>query len=80
LVSRRKRKVLYCLARGIDRAILQGVAGRRKETDYDNAKGFKTWGVVYNGSDSDTVYMAREDGCVRRFIESTEVRTNWLLV
>jgi len=38
------------------------------ETDYDNAKGFKTWGVVYNGSDSDTVCIAREDGCACRSI------------
>jgi len=34
------------------------MVGRTKETDYDNAKGFITWGVVHNGSDSDTVYVA----------------------
>ncbi|CAD6446871.1 770952e9-a8a5-431c-ae46-c1b349d11bdf [Sclerotinia trifoliorum] len=27
---------------------------------------YKPQGVVYNGSDSDTVYTAREDGCVYR--------------
>ena len=30
------------------------------------AKGFIAWGEAYNGSDSDTVYMAREDGCACR--------------
>jgi len=42
----------------LSRAILRGMVGRMMETDYDNTKGFKTWGVAYNGSDSDTVYMA----------------------
>jgi hypothetical protein len=47
-----------CLARGLSRAILQGIVSCTIETDYDNTKGFKTWGVVYNGSDRDTVYIA----------------------
>jgi hypothetical protein len=47
-----------CLARSLSRTILQGIVGRTIETDYDNAKGFKTWGMAYNGSNSDTVYMA----------------------
>ena len=29
----------------------------------------KLWGVAYNGSDRDTVYMAREDGCACRSIK-----------
>jgi hypothetical protein len=48
----------YCLARGLSRAILQGIVSRTIETDYNNAKGFKTWGVVYNSSNRDTVYIA----------------------
>jgi hypothetical protein len=47
-----------CLARGLSQVILQGMVGRTMETDYDNMKGFKTWGVAHNGSDSNTIYMA----------------------
>jgi hypothetical protein len=61
----------------LSRAILRGMVGRTMETDYDNAKGFKTWGVVYNGSDSDTVCIAREDGCACRSIEGRLVRVGY---
>ena len=37
---------------------MRDMVGRTMETDYDNAKGFKTWGVAYNSSDRDTVYIA----------------------
>ena len=38
------------------------------ETWQGNAKQRQLWGVAYNGSDRETVYMAREDGCACRSI------------
>jgi hypothetical protein len=29
----------------------------------------KLWGVVYNSSDRDTIYIAQEDGCIYQSIE-----------
>jgi hypothetical protein len=50
------------------------------ERDYDNANGFKTWGMAYNGCDRDTVYMAREDGCACRSIEGRLVQSRLLYI
>ena len=41
---------ICCLARGLSQAVLQGMVGHMMETGYDNAKGFKTWGMVYNAA------------------------------
>jgi hypothetical protein len=57
LVSGTETQEARCPARGVPRAILRGMVGYSEETDCSNAKGVKTWGVVYNGSDRGCVWQ-----------------------
>ena len=58
----------------MSRAILQDIVGCTIETDYNNTKGFKTWGIVYNSSNSNTVCIAREDRYIYQSIEGRLVQ------